>query len=261
MTDELTKLREENEHLKYQVRQLTRKQTNPDMMDVDFEAHQETWGRLAHDEDLHPWAHKLWRDLKEARDAYQALDNFHNFFKSDICDAIEGAPEMTEEEIDEAEKNNNGYTARIRKCVVEVQRLQQVVELSADPKLLRMAYEPGNPLEMDLEPNWAVKALAYSFRNTFNDGGEGGKPPANYLSVVVKIPEDNIDLEIIVQKTNGERPAEKANRYKEGLQEAWNILNDWEFGRRGDSLDKDTREWTDHWEPEFGQKAQLESDD
>jgi hypothetical protein len=248
--DEMVRLREENDHLKYEVRQLTRKQANPDMMAVDFPALEERYN--SGKDNVVTLNRDLFKALMEARDAYQALDNFHNWFKGDICVAIEGAPELTDEEVDEAEQNNHGYTARIRKCVGEVKRLQKVVELSTDPKLLRLAYEPGNPLEIDLEPNWAVKALAYSFRNTFNEGGVDGKPPANYLSMVVKIPEDDIDLEIIVQKAQGERPAAKVTRYSEGLQEAWKLLNDWDFGRRGDSLNAETNAWVDDWKDEVG---------
>jgi len=121
--DELDRLREETDNLRYQVRQLTRKQTNPDMMAVNFKAHEATWKMLEHDSRLNPWAEELWRDLQEARDAYQALDNFHNWFKTDILNALDGAPELTEEENMNVEINND-WSFRIRKCVAEMQRLR-----------------------------------------------------------------------------------------------------------------------------------------
>ena len=249
--DELNRLREETDSLRYQVRQLTRKQTNPDMMAVNFKAHENTWKMLEHDSRLNPWAEELWKDLQEARDAYQSLDNFHNWFKSDILTALDGAPELTDEESMSVEINND-WSYRIRKTVAEMQRLQKVVELASDPKLLKLAYEPGSDLEMAFEPNWAIKSMAYSFKDTFTKGGENGEAPPNYLSMVVQIPEDEIELEVIVQKVNGERPAAKATRYKAGLEGAWGLLNDWDFGRRGDSLDAETNAWVDAWKDEVG---------
>jgi len=160
--DELDRLREENATLRYQVRQLTRKQTNPDMMSVDFKAHEATFKMLNRISHLNPWAEELWKDLQKARDAYQSLDNFHNWFKTAVLEALEGAPELTEAEEADAETNNNGYTARIYKVVAE------------------------------------------------------------------------------------------HKRHKAGLESAWSLLNDWYFGRRGDSLDAETSAWVDAWETEVG---------
>lgn len=244
--DEMVTLREENENLKYQIRQLTQNRVNQDMMAVDFEGLADRY--YGGKDNLVTLNRDLYAALMEARDAYQALDNFHNWFKSDICNALDGAVELTE---DEAELQST-YTFRIRKTVAEIRRLQKVVEMSADPKLVKLAYEPGSPFEMAFEPNWAVKAMAYSFKDTFQKGGDGDGEPPNYLSMVVQIPEDEIELEVIVQKVNGERPAAKATRYKAGLEGAWGLLNDWDFGRRGDSLDAETNAWVDAWKDEVG---------
>jgi len=112
--DELDQLRQTNTTLRWHVRTLSREQANCDMMAVDFPRLEGTYNMVKDDPRLSPIADDLFKALMEAKAAYQAFDNSYNFFKNELSVALEGSPEMSDDEDDLA---NNTWVGMVEKLM------------------------------------------------------------------------------------------------------------------------------------------------
>jgi hypothetical protein len=115
--DELDQLRQTNSTLRWHVRTLSREQANCDMMSVDFPAFEKRVKAISDTvptDNLLALIHDQWAALEEAKAAYQAFDNSYNFFKNGLAVALEGSPEMSDDEDDLA---NNTWVGMVEKLM------------------------------------------------------------------------------------------------------------------------------------------------
>jgi hypothetical protein len=116
--DELDQLRRANSTLRWHVRSLSATSDKCSMMAVDFPAFEKrvkaVIGNVVPTDTLLALISDQWDALQEAKAAYQAYDNSYNFFKNELSVALEGSPEMSEDEHDLA---NNTWVGMVEKLM------------------------------------------------------------------------------------------------------------------------------------------------
>jgi hypothetical protein len=86
--------------------------------------------------------------------------------------------------------------------LAEIDRLNGVIDMLNDPKLVGLALEPGGSIRMDLAPCLGAKVLAASFADMILDA-------PNWKSVEISpIDSDQGTLIVTVQRKCGRSPAE-----------------------------------------------------
>lgn len=132
--DELNQLRRANSILRWHVRSLSATSDNCSMMSVDFPAFEKrvkaVMGSVVPTDNLLALISDQWDALQEAKAAYQAFDNSYNFFKNELSCALEGSPEMSDEEED---LKNNTWVGMVEKLMEAwTQSKERIADLEHD---------------------------------------------------------------------------------------------------------------------------------
>lgn len=166
--NELDQLRRENRSLRWHVRSLSAKSDKCSMMAVDFPAFEKrvkaTTEKVVPTDNLLALIHDQWDALVEAKDAYQCYDNSYNFFKNELSIALEGSPEMSE---DEEDLVNNTWVGMVEK-LMEAWK-QSKADLNKAVALMEALYSQQAMPDDSLNPEVDAFLAAHPYVEPTND--------------------------------------------------------------------------------------------